>query len=203
MLRAMLRSGEALEIPPIDRVPVVRPASCGGWVVDSDLVPGDEVLLLVSDRDISGWLATGELTTPAVYRTHQLTDAVALAGFPSIPNRPMRRAEPGELLIGRGNGGKPSISLSSVVQSVTVDATSILLGSDAATRGVARQSDIITASATGNTYLTAISTALTAITAIPAVAAAAPAAAAAAAALAPALSSLGVISTSSVITKSL
>ena len=201
LMRARLRNGDEIDVPTVDRVPVVWPSG-GGWTIASQLVPGDEVLLVISDRDISGWIDTGQTTTPATGRSHNLTDAMAIVGLTSAPRQPQRKPALGELIIARGDGTPPEISLKSVDRSITVTANSVLLGNDSAMLGVARQNDIVTASATGNTLLTAISAALTAITAIPANAAAAPAAATVAAALAPGLTSLGTIFTSSVIVKS-
>ena len=90
LMRARLRNGDEIDVPTVDRVPVVWPSG-GGWTIASQLVPGDEVLLVISDRDISGWIDTGQTTTPATGRSHNLTDAMAIVGLTSAPRQPQRK----------------------------------------------------------------------------------------------------------------
>lgn len=49
------------------------------------LKPGDECLLLFSDREIESWFITGEAQPEGHTRMHALTDAVAIVGLRSLP----------------------------------------------------------------------------------------------------------------------
>lgn len=201
LMRARLRNGDEIDVPTVDRVPVVWPSG-GGWTIASQLVPGDEVLLVISDRDISGWIDTGQTTTPATGRSHNLTDAMAIVGLTSAPRQPQRKPALGELIIARGDGSTPEISLQSVDRSITVTANSVLLGNDTAIRGVARQNDVVTAAIAGETLLTNIQLALVALGGIGVNAPALTAIGAVTSALEAGLQNLGTISTSSAIVKS-
>jgi hypothetical protein len=49
--------------------------------------PGDEVLVLFLERDVSAWIATGQVSDPETRRRHHFSDALALPVLFSDPNR--------------------------------------------------------------------------------------------------------------------
>lgn len=68
------------EIPPIPGVPVAWPKA-RGFILEGSLNPGDPVLLVACDRDISGWRRSGRLSEPRDGREHHWANAVALPGL--------------------------------------------------------------------------------------------------------------------------
>jgi hypothetical protein len=70
---------ESLSLPELPSVPVVFPRG-GGFFVSFPLQPGDQVLLVVCDRELNVWKSKGGNTTPQDPRTHHLADAVAIPG---------------------------------------------------------------------------------------------------------------------------
>ncbi len=77
------RDGEEVEesLPIIPNVPVVFPRG-GGYFVTMPLAPGDFVLLVFNERSIDTWASgDGAEKNPDDFRTHNLTDAVAIPGF--------------------------------------------------------------------------------------------------------------------------
>ena len=73
-------SGEILPAPVLSGVPVFLPSA--GF----SPAPGDACLLLFADFCLDAWLATsGEAALPPSPRAHDLSDAIALAGyFPAV-----------------------------------------------------------------------------------------------------------------------
>lgn len=73
----------AVRFPPIPRVPVAF-FRAGGFAMSAPLEPGDVVTLLVQDRSIDEFMATGNAdSTPFDVRRFDWTDAVALPFPPS------------------------------------------------------------------------------------------------------------------------
>ena len=58
----------------------------GGAYLTFPIVKGDTCLVLFSDREISTWVSTGQITYPQNQRTHDLSDAIALVGIRNILN---------------------------------------------------------------------------------------------------------------------
>jgi hypothetical protein len=122
-------------VPPVlPSVPVLWP-SFGGFRIQGVLLPGDEVVLLVSDRALDRWLAQGGIVDLESDRTHHVVDALALPCLRTAP----RTATPSldRLTIGRDDGTAVlTIALSGA--DVTVEAPRINLGALAGpTDGVA------------------------------------------------------------------
>jgi hypothetical protein len=158
-MRARLRTGQTFPIGQIDRCPVLWPAG-GGWCTDADLVPGDEVCVMVFDRDISEWLESGGEVDPLTGQLHSITSAAVLAV--SLRSKPkIGAADPGAgaYYLGRESGSPPWLRLGTLpTPRATVEAPAIYLG-DGATLGVARLNDPVTPDAVWLAWLAAVATA--------------------------------------------
>lgn len=83
-VRAMLDSGQVLDPPIIDRVPVVMPRvkvqgqACGIWFPIPRGCPG---LIHFTDRSLEEWLGTTGTANPGDPRTHNITDAIFVPGL--------------------------------------------------------------------------------------------------------------------------
>lgn len=84
-LKLKLKSGETKSKPQVRNVPVYFPGG-GGFTSTHPLEPGDEVILIYSQRSLDRWLANGGEVDPADGRKFHHSDAMALAGISSIPN---------------------------------------------------------------------------------------------------------------------
>lgn len=67
------------ELPPLLDVPVVFPRG-GGCTLTFPVKPGDECLLVFSDRCIDFWWQNGGVQEPVDPRQHDLSDAFAIVG---------------------------------------------------------------------------------------------------------------------------
>lgn len=67
-------------IPPIKDVPVAY-YQAGGFVITHKPAKGDVCMLLISDRNISGWKLTGGIIDPKSPQHHNMNDAVAYFGL--------------------------------------------------------------------------------------------------------------------------
>jgi len=74
-LRQKTSSGQILTMPVLKDVPVFLPSA------DHAVSPGDFCLLLFADFCLDGWLETRQPVVPPSPRRHDLSDAIALAGF--------------------------------------------------------------------------------------------------------------------------
>ena len=93
------------DYPVVTRVPVSFPR-WGGFVIRMPLAAGDIVMLLVSDREIEGWLSSGGSQTVEPRGTtarRSLNDAIAIAGISTWSN-PAPNLSDGHLVIGREDG---------------------------------------------------------------------------------------------------
>ena len=73
---------EIEELPSIPNVPVMWPQGRGFAILPAlGLLPGDPVLLICCDRDISGWLRTGLPSEPDDARSHSWGSTVAIPGL--------------------------------------------------------------------------------------------------------------------------
>jgi len=92
------------EIPIIPDVPVQFMRG-GGFFLTLPLVPGDLVCLHFMERSIDNYLSgEGEDTDPDEFRTHDLSDAVAVPGFYPF-KRPIKDIDSANLVLGLDDGG--------------------------------------------------------------------------------------------------
>jgi hypothetical protein len=71
-------------LPQLFDVPVIFPRG-GGFVLTFPVKQGDECILHFSERAIDNWHATGKVSEPSEFRTHDLSDACAQVGVSSLP----------------------------------------------------------------------------------------------------------------------
>jgi hypothetical protein len=76
----------AESIWPLEDVPIWMPR-VPGWSITFPITPGTECLLIFADMCIDGWYQTGKVIKNQRRRRHHLSDAFALFGPWSIPNR--------------------------------------------------------------------------------------------------------------------
>ncbi len=95
---------EVLEpLPIINNVPVRFPRA-GKRFISMPIKPGHHVLLIFNERSIDKWQAgSGEDTDPTDLRMHNLSDAVALAGFYPDSEK-LDDADPDNIVIGEDGG---------------------------------------------------------------------------------------------------
>lgn len=72
-------------LPTIPAVPVVF-AGGGGFAETWPVAPGDECLIVFSDRSLDRWFVTGAVLDPRDIRSHDLSDAIAILGVRPRPN---------------------------------------------------------------------------------------------------------------------
>lgn len=53
--------------------------------ITHEITPGEECILLFSDREIESWYINGDNNPEAYTRMHDLTDAIAIVGIRSLP----------------------------------------------------------------------------------------------------------------------
>lgn len=75
-----------VNIPDLPDVPVCFPQG-GGFVITTPIVAGDEVMVVFTDMCMDSWWARGGVQTWNDRRRHDLSDAVAIVGVNSKPNK--------------------------------------------------------------------------------------------------------------------
>lgn len=73
-------------LPILINVPVQFPRG-GGFSLTMPVKKGDECLLIFSERPIDDWHSSGQVKRPSARRFHHLSDATALVGISSVPNK--------------------------------------------------------------------------------------------------------------------
>jgi len=76
-------SGQEEPLPLLVDVPVQFPRG-GGFALTFPIKPGDEGLVVFSDRCIDGWFSSGETGVPPDHRQHDLSDAMFIPGISSL-----------------------------------------------------------------------------------------------------------------------
>lgn len=75
-----------VQIPLLVDVPIVIPSG-GGYYLTMPIAVGDECLVVFSDMCIDAWWASGGIQNQADKRRHDLSDAFAILGVWSQPNK--------------------------------------------------------------------------------------------------------------------
>lgn len=75
-----------VNLPLCVDVPVAFPGG-GDFFLTFPVKPGDECILLFSERAIDFWYANGGTQEPSEYRLHDLSDGIAIVGLNSQPRK--------------------------------------------------------------------------------------------------------------------
>lgn len=75
-----------VNLPLCVDVPVAFPGG-GDFFLTFPVKPGDECILLFSERAIDNWHVSGGTQAPAEYRLHDLSDGLAIVGLNSQPKK--------------------------------------------------------------------------------------------------------------------
>lgn len=75
-----------LALPVLINVPVIYPRG-GGYTITFPVNSGDECLIIFCERSIDTWHQFGTVQKPTSRRFHSLSDAVAIVGLSSVPNK--------------------------------------------------------------------------------------------------------------------
>src|ERR1700679_994943 len=79
--------GSAIAPAVIPNVPVRWPRANGGKIfMHFPLSPGDDVMLVFSQRSLDNWKTNGGMNRPADDRKHHATDAYAIVGGSALPD---------------------------------------------------------------------------------------------------------------------
>lgn len=85
-IRRIFTEVGAVNLPLCVDVPVCFPGG-GDWFFTFPVQVGDECILVFSERCIDGWAIDGQISEPEDYRQHDLSDAFAIVGVNSQPNK--------------------------------------------------------------------------------------------------------------------
>lgn len=85
-IKHIQRDGTKINLPVLIQVPVIFPGG-GGFTLTFPVEAGDEVLLIISERALDVWQQSGGVQDPLDTRKHALTDAIAITGLRSQPNK--------------------------------------------------------------------------------------------------------------------
>lgn len=123
----------------------------------ADLAVGENVLLIVFDRDISGWLPAGAVEAPVRRMMHDISSCVAIPGLRPISRQGKQVVAPGELFIGADSGSPPMLTMRKTPASATLEATTISLGAGATPlQGAARVGDEVIPGETMATWIAGV-----------------------------------------------
>lgn len=73
-------------LPVLKDVPVIFPRAAG-FSMTFPVTTGDECLIYFNERSIDNWNETGGEVSPLGFRQHDLSDAIAIVGIASQPNK--------------------------------------------------------------------------------------------------------------------
>jgi len=85
-IRRIFTGTGAVNLPLCVDVPVAFPGG-GDFYLTFPVEPGDECILLFSERAIDNWYSAGDVQDPAEYRLHDLSDGLAMVGLNSQPRK--------------------------------------------------------------------------------------------------------------------
>lgn len=85
-IKRLLVDGTQVNLPVCVDVPVIF-AGTGDFWFTFPIEPGDECLLLFSERAIDFWWQNGSVQPPSEFRMHDLSDGFALFGINSQPQK--------------------------------------------------------------------------------------------------------------------
>jgi hypothetical protein len=136
---------ELLSLPELPSVPVVFPRG-GGFFVSFPLQPGDQVLLVICDRELNVWKSKGGDVSPQDPRTHHLADAVAIPGCYPFTDV-LADAHASNMVLGKDGGAQVHIKTNGQVH----------IGSENADAWAAREGDDVQVTIPAGTFLVSAS----------------------------------------------
>lgn len=161
----------AQDEPPVPDLPVLTPRG-GGYGFYFDVRQGDLGVALCCDAPVRGLYESGDIVTPQRATGHDYGCAVFLPGGrasssltptdpPNAAGTATVQADDGSAaLVLRGAGLTSPAELGSVVLAAAAPTAGVLLGSDAATTGVARLNDDVARNALMVTWMSQVTAAL-------------------------------------------
>lgn len=78
-------NGVTFEPPPLINSPVLIPGGAK-FFIEFEINPGDECLIIFSQRCIDGWNETGGIAVNPILRFHDFDDSITIPGVRSQPN---------------------------------------------------------------------------------------------------------------------
>ena len=81
--KRQLPDGSTLDYPLLCDCPVFI-LSGGGASIEMPITAGDTCLILFNDRNIDNWFYSGQVTTPANPRAHDISDGICLVGVRAL-----------------------------------------------------------------------------------------------------------------------
>lgn len=100
-LKRRYKDGRVINLPIIQNVPVLFQGN-GAVRTHFDLVPGDYVLLLFSERSIDKWQVSGGEVLPGDRRMHHLSDAICIPGIRPNSETEIPKGNPGSYVVSNG-----------------------------------------------------------------------------------------------------
>lgn len=85
LIKRIFVNDNEVDLPLCISCPVMFPRA-GGFVITFPVTPGDECLIVFSERALDTWLQSGGIQPPLDTRRHSLSDAIAVLGLYSTPN---------------------------------------------------------------------------------------------------------------------
>lgn len=131
---------ELLSLPELPSVPVVFPRG-GGFFVSFPLQAGDQVLLVVCDRELNVWKSKGGDAAPQDPRMHHVADAVAIPGCYPF-NDALADAHASNMVVGKDEGAQ-----------IHIKSDAIHIGSESASANAAREGDDVEVTVPAGTFL--------------------------------------------------
>lgn len=85
-IQIKMKDDSDVSLPPIENVPVTFLGN-SNFIIEHEVVKGDEVLLIFSQRCLDSWLDQGGVAPNPDTRMHDISDAIALFGLRSQKNK--------------------------------------------------------------------------------------------------------------------
>lgn len=85
LIKRIFKNGTIDDLPPLINVIVWQPKA-GNYFITFPIKPGDECLVLFSERSLDNWFKSGQAKAPTNFRMHSFSDAICLVGMSSEPN---------------------------------------------------------------------------------------------------------------------
>lgn len=123
-------NGERFEPPPLIKCPV---HFTGGseFIIEHQIDPDDECLIIFSQRCIDGWVNNGGIANNPILRYHEFDDAIVIPGVRSQPNKISNhenngvrlRNKDGDKFIWLKNNGTAEITVDTLVVNGNIEHT--------------------------------------------------------------------------------